>query len=170
MAQAFISVGANIKPEENIREAVYRLAQATHMTAISMFYRGPAIDRPDQPDFYNGVVGIETDLSPAALKRGVLHTIEAGLGRNRSADKYAARTIDLDLLLYDDWIVSDEQLRLPNPDIVTRAFVAIPLYELAPDLVLPDSGVPIREVAERFETDDMKRLPEYTRQLRSMKK
>jgi 2-amino-4-hydroxy-6-hydroxymethyldihydropteridine diphosphokinase len=131
-----------------------------------MFYRGPAIDRPDQPDFINGVVGIETDLSPATLKRDVLQTIEAGLGRDRSADKYAARTIDLDVLLYDDWVISDEQLKLPSPDIVTRAFVAIPLYELAPDLVLPDSGVPIREVAKRFEADDMKRLPEYTRLLR----
>src|SRR5262245_53443950 len=98
MTRAFIGVGSNIAPEENIREALRRLTQSVHVVSISTFYREPAIDRPEDPDFYNGVVAIDTDLPPGKLKGAVLRRIEAALGRRRSADKYAARTIDLDLL------------------------------------------------------------------------
>src|SRR5262249_13926867 len=102
MARAFIGIGSNIDPEKNIRQALRQLAQAVRLTAISTFYREPALERPDEPAFYNGVVAVETDLPPARLKQDLLRKIEADLGRRRSSDKFASRPIDLDLLLYDD--------------------------------------------------------------------
>ena len=102
----FRSVGSNIAPAENIREALRRLAQRTRLVFISTFYREPAIGRPAEPDFYNGVVSIDTDLPPAILKWQVLRPIETALGRQRGADKYASRTIDFDLLLYGDTTLS----------------------------------------------------------------
>ena len=160
MTRAFIGVGSNIAPEQNIREALRQLASRAKMTAVSTFYQQPAIRRPNQPDFVNGVVAVETDLAGLELQREVLRQIEAKLGRRKSADRYAPRPIDLDLLLCHG------DARAPHPDILNRAFVAVPLCELAPSLVLPGSGVPIREVAERFARDDMKPRHEYTRQLR----
>jgi len=167
MTRAFVGIGSNIAPEENIFKAVRQLAQSTLLASISTFYRVPAIDRPEEPAFYNGVVSIDTDLPPAKLKWEVLRPIEAALGRHRSADKYASRTIDLDLLLYDDSVVSTGDLILPDPEILKRAFVAIPLCELAPALVLPGSGIPIRQVADQFPTENMEPLREYTRQLQN---
>ena len=153
-------------PEENIRKAVHQVAQSARLIAISTFYRQPALDRPEEPAFYNGVVAIDTDLPPAKLKWDVLRTIEAALGRRRSADKYASRTIDLDLLLYGEYVLSNNELSLPDPDIMERAFIAVPLYELAPDLMLPGSGIPIRQLAKQFAAENMKPLHEYTRRLR----
>jgi 2-amino-4-hydroxy-6-hydroxymethyldihydropteridine diphosphokinase len=168
MARAFIGIGSNIDPEKNIRQALRQLAQAVRLTAISTFYREPAIERPHEPAFYNGVVAIETDSPPMRLKQDLLRKIEADLGHIRGSDKYASRPIDLDLLLYDDCVLSNNQLTLPDPDILERAFVAIPLCELAPDLMLPGSGLPICRVAERFDAAaDMERLVEYTRLLRN---
>jgi 2-amino-4-hydroxy-6-hydroxymethyldihydropteridine diphosphokinase len=148
MPRAFIGVGSNIAPEKNIREALRLLAGSVRIVAISTFYRTPAIDRPSDPDFYNGVVAIETDLRPMALKSKVLRRIEAALGRRRSADKHASRTIDLDLLV----------LTPPDPDILNRAFVALPLAEIEPDL-LP--GV------ERLSKEDMQPLDQFTQKLRN---
>jgi len=159
VTRAFIGVGSNIGPEDNIREALRRLAQSTSLVSISTFYREPAIGHPEEPEFYNGVVAIDTDLPPATLKWQVLRPIEAALGRQRGPDRYASRTIDLDLLLYGDSVT--------DPDIQTRPFIAIPLYEIAPDLVLSDVGVAIREVAEQLATPDMQPLPEYTHSLRN---
>ena len=165
MIRAFIGVGSNIEPEENVREALRRLAQYTHLVSISTFYREPALGHLGEPDFYNGVVAIETDLSAVKLKWEVLRRIETDLGRSRSADKYASRTIDLDLLLYGDLVISSNELTLPDPDILSRAFVAVPLHELAPTLVLPGFEVPIRQVASGFVTETMQPLREYTREL-----
>src|SRR5215467_8416980 len=105
MARAFIGVGSNIAPEENIRGGLRRIAQSARLVSISTFYRQPAIDHPEEPDFYNGVIEIDTDLPPTILKWQVLRRIEAALGRRRSKDKYAPRTIDLDLLLYNDCVI-----------------------------------------------------------------
>jgi 2-amino-4-hydroxy-6-hydroxymethyldihydropteridine diphosphokinase len=167
MARVFIGIGSNIEPEKNIREALRQLAQAVRLTAISTFYREPALERPAEPAFYNGVVAVETDAPPVQLKQDLLRKIEANLGRLRSSDKYASRPIDLDLLLYDDCVLSNNQLTLPDPDILERAFLAIPLCELAPDLTLPGSGLAVCQVAERFAAAEMECLAEYTRLLRN---
>jgi 2-amino-4-hydroxy-6-hydroxymethyldihydropteridine diphosphokinase len=166
MARAFISVGSNINAEANVRAAVRLLAQAVRIVGVSTFYATQPIGRPEQSAFYNGVLEVETDIPPRDLKRSVLRRIEHELGRERTGDKYAARTIDLDVLLYDDQVQDTEDLVLPDPDIVQRAFLAVPLCELAPDLVLPGSGRLIRVVAARFSGQQMKPLQEYTDLLR----
>ena len=167
MNRAFIGVGSNISPEENVRKALRQLAQSEHLVSISTFYRVPALDRPEEPNFYNGVVAIDTHLPPAKLKWDVLHRIESDVGRRRSADKYASRPIDLDLLLYGDLVVSSDELTLPDPDVLKRAFLAVPLYEIAPALMLPGLGVSIREVVAGFGTENMQPLNAYRRQLQN---
>jgi dihydroneopterin aldolase/2-amino-4-hydroxy-6-hydroxymethyldihydropteridine diphosphokinase len=131
--RAFIAVGSNVAPEENIPEAFGQLRNHARVIACSTFYRTPPLNRPEQPAFINGVWEIETGLLPRAMKFDLLRPIEARLGRVRSKDKYAPRPIDLDILLYGAWVMDEEDLRIPDPDIYSRAFLAWPLYELAPN-------------------------------------
>ena len=166
MARAFIGVGSNINPEENVRGALRLLGQQVRIAGVSTVYRTRALDRPGQPQFYNCVVGIETEIPAAELKRSVLRRIEHELGRVRSADKYAPRTIDLDVLIYGDMVVETEGVVIPDPEIARRAFLAIPLHELAPDLVLPGSGRRIAEAAAQLGSQEMEPLPRYTELLR----
>jgi GTP cyclohydrolase I len=150
VARAFIGVGANLEPERHLRQAVEQLGQRVKIVALSRLYRSRPLARPEQPDFLNGVMEIETDHSPTRLKRE-LREIERALGRQRGEDQHSARSIDLDLLLYDDWLLTSAQLTLPHPEIARRSFVAVPLAELAPDLPLPGTGRPLREVAQATE-------------------
>lgn len=150
MTRAYIGIGSNISPEANIKAAMRLLASQTRLVGFSTFYRTPAESRPEQPDYVNGVVVIETDLSPEALKHEVLQPIEHQLGRRRSGDKFAPRPIDLDILVHGSHQVRTADLRLPAEDIENRAFVAIPLSEVAPDLTLPGTGVSVGEIAARF--------------------
>ncbi len=166
MPRVFVAVGANLNPADNVRRALALLGRKVRVLAVSTFYRTEAEGRPDDPPFYNGVVEIDTDLPPAAVKHSLLRPIEAQLGRQRTEDRYAARPIDLDLLLYDDLVLSSDDLAVPDPQIVSRAFLAIPLCEIAPNLLLPDSGRPIAEVAQALQKHTMEPLVEYTQLLR----
>lgn len=166
MTCAYIGVGANLSPEDNIEAALARLATEVRIVAISTFYRTPAEARPEQPDYLNGVVAVETDLPARELKERVLGAIERRLGRQRSADKYAARPIDLDLLLYGSLSTTSSELRLPSPDIEERAFVAVPLAEIAPDLRVPGSERSAGDIAARFAEVPMKALERFTNHLR----
>ncbi len=132
MPRAFLGVGANLQPEENVTRALRLLAETTRLLQISTVYLTPPEGRPEQPPYYNCVVEIGTELTAAALKEEALRVIEEKLGRVRSEDKYAARPIDLDLIVYDGRLLDEEALRRP--------FIAIPLAELAPELNLPISA------------------------------
>ena len=166
MARAFISVGSNIHPAENMREAIRLLDWQTRIVGISTVYQTEAEDRSEQPPYYNCVVEIGTEIPPMKLKYELLRKTEEALGRKRSTDKYAARAIDLDLIVYDDLVLETEELTLPDPQILRRSFVAIPLEELAPGLVLPGLGLRIEKVAERLPRGQMKPLGQYTASLR----
>ncbi len=166
MARVFIGLGSNINPEQNVRQALRLLGREVRMVALSTFYRTQAEGPPGQPPFYNGVAQVETDIPPGRLKHSVLRRIEEELGRQRTEDKYAPRTIDLDVLLYDDLVVAEEGLRIPHPQIAQRAFLAIPLQELAPELTLPNSGRPIAEIAAALAHHKMEPLGDYTEVLR----
>jgi 2-amino-4-hydroxy-6-hydroxymethyldihydropteridine diphosphokinase len=139
MTEIYVAVGANVEPEANILRALDRLQGAVRVVATSTFCRTEPERRPRQPAFLNGVWRLDTDLEPRPLKFDLLRPIEAELGRVRSADKDAPRPIDLDLVLYGGRVVCEPDLRLPDPEIRRRPFVAVPLLELAPELVLPDS-------------------------------
>jgi len=139
----FISIGSSIEPEKNIPAALARLWDHARVLRYSPFYHTPAIGRPDDPDFYNCVVSVWTRLDPRELKFDALRKIEAELGRVRTDDGCAPRTIDLDLLLYGDLVVDEPDLRLPDPDILERPWLAAGLLELEPELVMPDTAKPL---------------------------
>jgi len=166
MARAFVSMGSNIDPEENIAQALRALSRAVHITKLSTIYLTEPEDRPEQPMYYNCVMEIETAIPPIELKRRILRPLEDALGRKRNNDKYAARTIDLDLILYDELMMMTTDLMIPDPDIVRRPFLAIPLFELAPGLVLPGSGERIDTIAAALMHSPMKPLQDYTERLR----
>jgi dihydroneopterin aldolase/2-amino-4-hydroxy-6-hydroxymethyldihydropteridine diphosphokinase len=166
MARAFVSVGSNIDPENNVRKAVRLLGIEVHIQALSTVYLTEPIGRPEQPFYYNCVIEIETPLQPLELKRSVLRRIEGELGRTRGGDKLAPRVIDLDLILYDDIILAEEELTLPDPDILRRPFLVMALYELAPDLILPGTSSRIADAAATLPRDTMKPLESYTAVLR----
>lgn len=171
--RAYIAIGSNIDPAENVRLALQRLAKQACLTGISMVYRTAALGLPglpqeNQPPYYNCVAEIETGIPPLELKRGLLCSIENSLGRIRSADKFAARTIDLDLIVYGDRVMDEAGLKLPDPEILERPFLAIPLYELVPDMVLAGSNRRIAEIAAGMSPDGMQPLRDYARQLRKV--
>ena len=143
ISEAFIAVGSNVEPLIQIPEALRLLAQRVTLSAISTFYQTKAIARPEQPDYRNGMFKIQVDISPMDLKMNVLRDIEHKLGRIRTGDPLAARTIDLDVVLFGDLVIDEEGLCLPAPDVRERPFVAVPLLELAPDLIMPDTHEPL---------------------------
>jgi len=166
MSRAFISIGSNINPAENIKRAIGLLAGSTKIVRISTVYRTAPINRPGQPMYYNCVVEIETDCPPVELTTNVLRNIENIIGRIRTDDKYASRKIDLDLILYDDLIVTNEHLTLPDPEIPRRPFLIYGLCELDPELVLPGSIVSLKVASSMVPKIGMEPLMEYTNTLR----
>ncbi len=166
MIRAFIGVGSNIEPSTNTEKAIRMLAHETQITGISMVYLTAAEGRPGQPPYYNCVVEIETDLPPTILKKQILRGIEAKLGRVRTEDEFAARTIDLDLILYGELVMNSDDLTLPDPNILRRPFLAIPLRELIAGSILPGFGLRIDDIAESLMGSPMKPLASYTKQIR----
>lgn len=162
MVRAFIGIGSNIDPAKNVRAAIRSLGRQMRLVGVSMVYCTDALDRPQQPPYFNCVAEIETDATPKELKHGILRPIEEELGRKRTQDKYAPRTIDLDLIVYDDLAMDAGGIRLPDPDILERPFLAIPLFELAPDLVLAGHGLHIRDIAAKLPQGGMKPLRDYS--------
>ncbi len=163
--RVFVGVGSNIEPNSNVKNALVALHRAVGVRALSTFYRTPALDRPGDPPFVNGVVEL-TDALTALQVKQLLRRTEEALGRRRGSDRYAPRTIDLDLLIYGDLVCNSEELRLPDPTILERPFVAIPLREIAPDLVIPGSGATLRSLVASIPSYPMEPLPELTAELR----
>ena len=163
---AYIAVGANIEPERHILLALDRLAEEAQVLATSTFYRTSPIGRPEQPEYLNGVWHIQTTVPARTLKFGILRDIETELGRTRGADRYAARPIDLDLVVYGDATIDEPDLRIPDPDIRERPFVAAPLLELAPHLVMPDTGEPLACLPAARPSAGMEAAEDLTRQLK----
>ena len=166
MPRVFVGVGSNVDPEVHVRRALVRLREEVGILGVSTFYETPALGRPSDPPFVNGVVEVGDRLAPAPLK-ALLSQVEEAEGRRRGGDRFAPRPLDLDLLLHGDRVLSSDALTLPHPDIRSRAFVAIPLLELAPDLALPDSGVALRSIVDSLPPYPMEPLRDLTRRLRS---
>lgn len=166
MPVAFISKGFNIEPEKNILDAVGLLSKHVKILKVSTVYLTEPLLHRSQPKYYNCVIKVETDIEPYKLKFDVLRAIEEDLGRKRSEDRYAPRTMDMDIMLYGDLCVSTKELVIPDPEIRKRAFLAIPLYEIEPELLLPDKGKPIREIASRFKEPKIIELKNFTLTLR----
>lgn len=161
----FVAVGSNIEPEVNVKKGLAKLAARTAVRGVSTFYRTRPLGRPEQDSFINGVVEVETGLGPRELK-GVLREIEAECGRLWTEDKYAPRTLDLDVIVYGDLVISEEGLTLPDPEVPARPFLAVPLAELAPGMTLAGDGRKMSELARLHTDHDMEPLAAYTESLR----
>lgn len=166
MSRAFISLGSNVKPQENIEQAVRLLDGETRVAGISTVYETEPAAGDGGPRYYNCVVEIATSLAPRELKFRVLRRIEEKLGRVRPGDADAPRTIDLDLILYDTLVMQTSDLTLPDPDIAERPYLAIPLLELSPGLCMPGTGAPIDRIAAALPRSGMKPLERYTERIR----
>lgn len=147
--QAFISLGSNIEPERYLPQAVGALRQLGQLQAVSAAYQNPAVGATAQPDFLNAAVLLDTMLSPQALRRE-LRRLESRLGRRRTADKFAPRTIDLDLVLYGSKVIEEAGLHIPDPDLLVRAHLAVLVAELAPDFRHPITGERLAAIASRL--------------------
>jgi 2-amino-4-hydroxy-6-hydroxymethyldihydropteridine diphosphokinase len=137
---AFIALGSNIEPEANLPRAARALQRLGQARSFSQVYESEAVGPPGQPRFLNAVVGIDVKLGVDTL-RNRLREIEAEMGRIRTADKYAPRPIDLDLVAFEAFL---------DPEVGRRAYLAVTLAEVAPDLALGDSGETVAGRADRL--------------------
>lgn len=142
MARAYIGLGSNqSEPLVQLRRAREALAAlpGTELRRCSSVYETAPVGYTDQPDFLNAVCCIETDFGPLDLMRALLD-IEVQQGRTRHGPAGGPRTLDLDLLLYEQRVLVAEMLQLPHPRLHERGFVLYPLAEIAPDLQVPGQG------------------------------
>lgn len=145
MGMASVAVGGNLSsacgsPEQTVRSALRRVAEFGAGAKMSSLYRTRPAGYADQPWFVNAAVQIETRLSARELMRELLR-VETEFGRDRSAGVVnGPRALDLDLLLYDDEVHNTAELTLPHPRMLERAFVLVPLAEIASDLIHPTDG------------------------------
>jgi 2-amino-4-hydroxy-6-hydroxymethyldihydropteridine diphosphokinase len=151
MLTAFIALGANLPsaagpPEATLAAAVERLAALGRIAARSSLYSTAPVGFADQPRFVNAVIALETRLSPRNLLRALLD-LELDFGRDRSASPAnGPRTLDLDLLFCGDLVLGASAFELPHPRLAERAFVLVPLHEIAPDLRDPRSGKTVAQL------------------------
>lgn len=147
--------------------AIGRLGAVGRILAISNVYQNPAVGPQSQPDFLNVAVLLETELSLAEI-RARLRQIEGSLGRVRSADKHASRTIDLDVSLLGNQVVETADVHLPDPEILKRPYLAIPLAELAPRFRHPLTGQSLAAIANHLRASgSLESRPDVTTQLQA---
>ncbi len=153
--KAYLSLGGNLGDRGYyLRTAICRLVASPGIGVekISSIYETKAWGEVEQPDFWNLVLRLETVLKPVELLHR-LQEIENELGRVRTK-KWGPRTIDIDILLYDNIVCDSSELKVPHPLMEQRAFVMIPLKEIAPDLILP-SGTKVKET---LASDEVRRI------------
>jgi 2-amino-4-hydroxy-6-hydroxymethyldihydropteridine diphosphokinase len=149
VAQVYVSIGSNIDRAVHIRAGVAGLLARYRAVVLSTVYETRAVGF-DGDDFYNLVAGFETEQDVRRVAGG-LREIEHGAGRGRCAERFVARTLDLDLLLYDDLVMDESGIKLPRDEILKYAFVLGPLAEIARDRRHPVLGASFGELWEGFD-------------------
>jgi 2-amino-4-hydroxy-6-hydroxymethyldihydropteridine diphosphokinase len=146
---AYIGLGANLGDREaNINRALVEIVRSgCRLAQVSSIYETEPVGFEDQPDFLNAVAEIETEAGPAELM-AALDEIEQRIGR-RETFKWGPRKVDLDILLYGDQSLAEDNLKIPHPEMHKRAFVLSPLAEIAPQAMHPALGLTARELSER---------------------
>ena len=160
LTPVYVAIGANLKrPEEQVRAGFEELAMLpeTRLAAVSSLYRSAAVGYLDQPDFVNAVAGIETALAPRALLDALLE-IERRYGRVREFPN-APRTLDLDIVLYGEAQVNERGLSIPHPRMHERAFVLVPLAEIAPEALVPGRGR-VRDLLQGVDAASLEKIEE----------
>ena len=160
MAEAIVSLGGNVGDVRSAFDrAVAMLCDGTavRLLARSSDYRTPPWGVTDQPPFINAAVSVETSLTPHDLFARMLE-VERTLGRDRRRKRqWGPRTIDLDLIAYDDIALKDPDLTIPHVRLFERAFVLVPLAEIAPDRVI--AGIRVRDALARIDATGIEKLP-----------
>jgi 2-amino-4-hydroxy-6-hydroxymethyldihydropteridine diphosphokinase len=150
MARVYVAAGSNVEPLKNLEHAVTELAGMFGPLTVSAWYRNPAVGFAGD-DFINLVLGFDTQLGVHDTQRR-LREVETRCGRPRDAPKWAARSMDLDILLYADLQLDEPQLKLPRPDLLVRPYMLGPLADIAPDLRHPTGGGSIAQLWAQFDT------------------
>ena len=160
MAEALIALGGNVGDvRTTFDRAVATLCDGpeVRLLARSADYRTPPWGVTDQSPFINACIRVATELSPHALLRRA-QAVERGFGRDRTRESHwGPRTLDIDLLAYDDLALDEPQLTLPHPRLFERAFVLVPLAEIAADRVI--AGTTVRDALARLDTSGIEKLP-----------
>jgi len=154
MAEVFLSIGSNIEREKNLVLAVNALQEHFGRLTLSSVYDTEAVGFEGAP-FYNIVVRFESDLPVAEIVK-VLKEIEVQHGRQRISEKFSARALDLDLILYGNLILDEEHLQLPRPELMDYAFMLEPLAEVAPDLRHPVTKERFADLWEHYDKTDLR--------------
>lgn len=165
----YIGIGSNIAPEQNIPASLRLLQEHLNIINISPVYITPPIgSKTQQPDFYNCVIETELkkEITPFSLKYNVLRNIEKQLKRIRSDDKYAPRTIDLDILLFQNIVITSEKLTIPDPDIFSRNFLLAGLFSLNPEIIIYPQTVSISSIVQEYDIQKLKINHSLTQKLR----
>lgn len=166
MAIAYIGLGANLPgpagaPEATLAAAAEMMAKLGRIRARSGLYSTAPVGVAEQPRFLNAVVAVETELAPRALLDGLLQ-IERAFGRDRTAAAAnGPRTLDLDILLYGDLVLSEHGLAIPHPRMAERAFVLAPLRDIAAEVRDPRTGETVGKLYERVSGESaIKNVPD----------
>lgn len=149
--EALLSLGSNVEPLRYVPRALELLRARHRVLAVSPWYRSPAVGGTGHhPDFVNLAVRIATDLPPRALREACRRTEEA-LDRRRVADRYAPRTMDVDVVLMGDLVLDLDTWRLPDPQLASQAFVLVPGADVWPDAVHPELHRTLATLCEDLE-------------------
>jgi len=151
MPEVFVGAGSNVEPRRHLAAGVRALAERFGVLRLSPVYRNSAVGFAGE-DFLNMVIGLETEI-PVAELSGALADIELANGRTRSEEKFAPRTLDLDLLLYGDAVGEVDGVHLPRDEIMRYAFVLKPLADLAGEQLHPELGRSYAELWAEFDGD-----------------
>ena len=155
MHRAYLSLGSNIAPEKHLRAAIEELRARFGTLTVSPVYRSAAVGF-EGPEFLNLAVGIDTDLDAHALDAW-LHALEDRHGRHRDQPRYASRTLDVDIVLFDEAIIAGPgHLRIPRAELA-EAFVNVPLVDIAPAVRNPESGLTVAEIRARTDASGLVR-------------
>lgn len=157
MTRVYLALGSNLAdPLHQIDAALSALdvLPETQRVATSSFYRTPPYGPPDQPDYLNAAVALETGLSADALLDQT-QRIELEHGRVRKAERWGPRTLDIDIMLFGAASLNSDRLIVPHYDLLNRAFMLVPLLEIAPDLSLPD-GRPLKTMLAQLDRSSIR--------------
>ena len=157
MAKVFLSLGSNVDPGYWIPQSLDRLRHTFGGLSISTIYRNKAAGFSGD-DFHNLAVGLDTDLKINDLS-GCLKTIEQECGRRRSSDRFSSRTLDIDILIYDDLVYRSDGFEIPRDELLEAAYILKPLAEIAPNFVHPMTGRTFKEHWEAFDQKAHRLIP-----------
>ncbi len=162
MFTTYIGIGSNLSnPIKQVQQAILALnnLEKTRFVVASSIYASKPMGPQDQPDYVNAVAQLHTSLSPLDLL-AALQTIENKAGRIRKEERWGARILDLDILIYADKVIHNEYLTVPHYGIKDREFVLLPLAEIAPELQLP-TGELISKLAEKINNNGLKKITDH---------